>query len=464
MAKILIVDDNQLMCEMLSEMVKDIGHEPKACQNLKESLNIAAAQYFDIVFLDVEMPDGNGLKVLPKIKKTPSSPEIIIITGVGDADGAELAINNGAWDYIEKASSNRDIRLSLERALKFRDQKSPRSSTVALKRDGIIGNSHKMNACLDRLAQTSQSNANVLITGETGTGKELFARAVHRNSDRSSHDFVVVDCAALPDSLVESILFGHERGAFTGAHHAKEGLVSHANKGTLFLDEVGELPLALQKSFLRVLQEHRFRPLGGRREIKSDFRLVAATHRNLKEMVQNGRFRKDLYFRIQTTTINLPPLRERSEDIAEIVRSQVARICSFSGLEAKGISEDFIKTLSLYHWPGNVRELFNTLERAIAGAFGEAILFDTHLPKHIRIQAARRKISKKHPIDSGQILEQEVDKSIPKMKNFLNSMKSNYLSRLMCRAEGQIKKACEMSGLSRAHLYKLLNEYNIDLR
>ena len=464
MAKILIIDDNRTMRKLLTEMVEEMGHEAKGGCNLGEAIKIVASEPFDIVFLDVFMPDGNGLQLLPKIKKMPSSPEIIIITGAGDADGAELAINNGAWDYIEKGSSIKEMRLSLNRALKYREQKSRCSSPVALKRDGIIGNSGKIDDCLDLLAQASQSNANVLITGETGTGKELFARAVHSNSDRASHDFVVVDCAALPDSLVESMLFGHERGAFTGADRAKEGLISQANGGTLFLDEVGELPLAIQKAFLRVLQEHRFRPLGGRHEIKSNFRLVAATHRNLEEMVKNGQFREDLLFRIKTITLNLPPLRERSEDIADIGRFQVARICSLSGIGAKGLSEDFLKTLSLYHWPGNVRELFNTLESVIARAFDEATLFNTHLPKHIRIKAVRRKITKKSPAKPSPILGPEFEQSIPKMRTFLNTMKSNYLSKLMCSAEGQIKKACEMSGLSRAHLYKLLNEFDIPSR
>ncbi len=462
MAKILIIDDDKIMCDMLSEMVCDMGHEAKTSQRLNDGLKMAS-ESFDIVFLDVRMPDGNGLDAIPKIKKTPLSPEVIIITGMGDADGAELAMNCGAWDYIEKASSIKEIRLSLKRALQYKDQKTSNRAPVALKRNGILGHSQKINACLDQLAQAAQSDANVLITGETGVGKELFAYAIHLNSARSARDFIVVDCASLPDSIVENILFGHEKGAFTGADSAKDGLIKQADGGTLFLDEVGELPFSVQKALLRALQEHCFRPLGGKREVKSDFRLVSATNRDLEKMVGNGEFREDLLFRLLAIPIHIPPLRERPEDIREIVRSLIAKICELSSKPEKGFSEGFFQTLEKYQWPGNVRELINTIEKVLAEAYEEPILFDRHLPSYMRAQAARKKVSKKPQSDPIQPESGQVQRRPPKMKDLLDKTRTEYLEELMTYTEGKVNKACEISGLSRARLYQLIKQYHVSL-
>ena len=242
MARVLIVDDDELICEMLSLMVEDMGHSPSFALTLKTGYEKAALETFDVVFLDIRMPDGNGLDLLPRIRELPSHPEVIIITGLGDPDGAELAIKNGAWDYIEKSSSTKEMSLPFVRALQYREEKNARKPLAALKLNGIIGNSIKMKMCLDLLAQAAHSEASVLLTGETGTGKEVFARAIHDNSIREKESFVVVDCTALPETLVESVLFGHERGAFTGADKAQDGLVKQAHGGSLFLDEVGEPP------------------------------------------------------------------------------------------------------------------------------------------------------------------------------------------------------------------------------
>ena len=305
--------------------------------------------------LDVRLPDGSGLEALPKIREVSYSPEVIIITGMGDPDGAELAINCGAWDYIEKPASIKQMTLPLMRTLEFREGKKAKRIPVLLKRENIIGNCPRMMEALEQLAQAASIDANVLITGETGTGKELFARAIHENSNRASGGFVMVDCTALPESLLESILFGHEKGAFTGADKSKDGLIKHADGGTLFLDEIGELPLSTQKAFLRVIQERRFRSIGGKEERRSDFRLIAATNRNLDQMVQKDLFRSDLLFRLRSFIIEVPPLRERVEDIKDLVTYYTNNFCSIYDIETKGFSPDFFDAMAKYNWPGNVR-------------------------------------------------------------------------------------------------------------
>jgi CheY-like chemotaxis protein len=281
MAKILVIDDDSAVAEAILNVVRSAGHEGAGESTLQRGLNRLQEDPFDLVFLDVNLPDGSGLDTLPQIQSAASSPEVIIVTGFGDPDGAELAIKNGAWDYLSKPLSVLSIRLPLERALLYREKKMGARPLMAVSREGIIGESPRLKPCFDSLAQAAASEANVLITGETGTGKELFAWAIHRNGARRDRNFVVVDCAALPETLVESTLFGQLKGAFTGADKPRDGLIKQANGGTLFLDEVGELPISLQKVFLRVLQEKRFRPVGGGPEVASDFRLVAATNRDL---------------------------------------------------------------------------------------------------------------------------------------------------------------------------------------
>ncbi len=286
MANVLIVDDNRLLCEALSEVVKDSGHEVMLAHTLAEGLERTADNEFDAIFLDVRMPDGDGLGIVSRLKESSASPEVIIMTGFGDSDGAELAIQCGAWDYIQKPSSLKAMKLPLLRALQYRDEKFKKSPKAVLRRNEIIGSSPRIIHCLDLVARAAASDFSVLVAGETGTGKELFARAIHNNSRRAHKNFVVVDCAALPETLVEGILFGHKKGAFTGALREQTGLIKQADGGTLFLDEVGEISPRIQRSFLRVLQEHRFRPLGDSREINSDFRVISATNRNLDHMVK----------------------------------------------------------------------------------------------------------------------------------------------------------------------------------
>ncbi|MBW2688591.1 MAG: sigma-54-dependent Fis family transcriptional regulator [Deltaproteobacteria bacterium] len=466
MANILIIDDDDLMCATLSNLVQRSGHEVACAMSVHDGQKLAEIRLFDVVFLDVHLPDGNGLDLLPKLEALSPAPEVIIITGFGEPNGAELAIKSGAWDYIEKSSSAKEITLALERALQYRYEKhavSQKHTVASLKRQSIIGSSPKLQNCLDMIAQAAGSDINVFISGETGTGKELFARAVHENSQRTRGNFVVVDCTALPETLVESLLFGHEKGTFTGAEKAREGLVRQAHCGTLFLDEVGELPLNMQKAFLRVLQERRFRPLGSSREIDSDFRLVSATNRNLDQLVKAGHFREDLLFRLRSYVIELPPLRERLEDFQELARFYADRFCDRYDLPSKGFSPDFIKTLRAYPWPGNVREFVHTMERTLASARYESTLFPKHLPTSIRVEVTRASVAQDHDFDV--TLGNGTIHNLPKLHDYrdavYNEAEKNYLHDLLALSDQNISEACHLSGLSQSRLYALMKKHEV---
>ena len=464
MAQILIVDDDLHLLDVLSEHVRKLGHDVSRARTRAEGVEKARRRPFDVVFLDVHLTDGDGLSAIPDLLDTNSRPEIIIITGHGDSDGAELAIKSGAWDYIQKSSSLTSITLSLTRAVQYRERSRASGVPVALKTRGIVGDSSAMKTCLDRLAQAAVSDANVLIVGETGTGKELMARAVHENSDRARGRFVVVDCASLPETLVESVLFGHERGAFTGADKPREGLIKQADGGTLFLDEIGDLPKSIQKSFLRVLQEHRLRPVGSDQEVRSDFRLVAATHRDLEQMAKDGTFREDLLFRIRAITLDLPPLRKRSEDVKTLATYYLSRLCDKYATEAKGISKELFESLTSYDWPGNVRELVQTMESAFAAAHNEPLLCPYHLPTEIRAHLARAAFEQPPgPVHELPAMPANETSVLPSWKEFRKEQERQYVERLVAECNGSCKEACRQSGLSRSRLYQMLREHGLSI-
>jgi two-component system, NtrC family, response regulator len=458
MADVLVVDDDELICDLLVDVIDGLGHRAKCAFTLAEALNEVSSRSYEVVFLDINMPDGSGLDLLPQIRQASSAPDVIIITGLGDPDGAEIAIRNGAWDYIEKSSSIKEITLALIRALQYREEKKARAPLSLPKTGDIVGSSDEILSCLGNMAQAASGDASVLIMGETGTGKELFARAIHENSPRARHNFVVVDCTALPETLVESVLFGYEKGAFTGADKSRDGLVRQAHRGTLFLDEIGELPLSLQKTFLRVLQEHRFRPVGGENEVESDFRLVAATNQNLDKMAEAGRFRMDLLFRIRTFIIDLPALRARRKDIKEIAIHFMVRFCERYKIGTKGFSPEFFDALIAYNWPGNVRELLSAMEWAITVAKHEPTLFPMHLPTDIRVKVARSSV--KAPANAAM---ENLTMTLRPIDSYRDQMESQYLHELLAATKGDIKGACRISGLSRSRLYALLKKHNVAL-
>ena len=448
---------------MLSELFCRSGHTVAYSLTLAAGLAQLFAGEADVVFLDVKLPDGDGLKAIQKINTHPSSPEVIVITGYGDQDGADLAIRAGVWDYLPKGGSYKDFERSLDRALKYRSQKKKLDQIKNLKRPHIIGENQQIKRCLEKIFKAAQTDVPVLINGETGTGKELFGKAIHQNSRCSEKDFIIVDCAALPENLAESVLFGHTKGSFTSADSDKFGLIQLADKGTLFLDEVGELSLPLQKKFLRVLQEKRFRPIGSKKEVDCDFRLVSATHQNLKKMVKEGTFREDLYFRINAIKIDIPSLKKRKSDIPILARHFIGKNCRpESGLEYEETPE-FLKALLVYNWPGNVRELISAVNYACADCYGGGELYSRHLPDHVRRFNINIKLDQNprpeqpEPGAGGRIPFHEMS-----LKMFLETQKKEYITQLMAFTGEDIKTASELSGLSKGHLYSLLRQYKAD--
>ncbi|NJB69116.1 two-component system NtrC family response regulator [Desulfobaculum xiamenense] len=472
MARILVLDDDPDISNIISQLAEDAGHASVIASSLAEGLAALRGPAVDLVFLDVRLPDGSGIDALPEIRKASSRPDVIIITGLGDPDGAELAIKNGAWDYIEKTSTLAQIAASMERALAYREKhRQPRALGIA--RRELVGESPALMAVLENVAIAASGDAGVLITGETGTGKEVVARTIHDNSHRNSGPFVVVDCAALSETLAEGELFGHVKGSFTGAHATRTGLVGQADGGTLFLDEVGELPQSVQATFLRVLQERRYRPVGSTREEVSDFRLVAATNRDLAAMCEDGSFRSDLYYRIKSCHIAMPPLRERVEDVSPIAIYHLSRLCRQYGIADKTLSDEILAVLAHYDWPGNVRELVQTLERTLMRGRGEEVLYPEHLPVDVRARAARRAMERavENPdacapvVVAGSFSDRLLSGSLPGFKDYrrrcISHVEEKYLERLMSDAGGSIKEACRLSGLSRTRLYVLMKEHGI---
>ncbi len=461
MATVLIVDDDPKICLFFQNLLKKMGHASFSAYTLSEAREHGRTHPSDLVLLDLELPDGNGLEIIPELAKAPSRPEIIIITGTGDARGAEIAFKYGAWDYVQKPFLLNEVSLPITRALQYHQEKQAAREPKTLIRPGITGSSDALNKSLDDVARAAVTDASVLVTGETGTGKELFARAIHENSRRGKTPFIVVDCGALPENLVESTLFGHEKGAFTGAEKNQEGLISQAEGGTLMLDEIGELPLSVQKSFLRTLQEHRVRPIGGKKEMAVDFRLIAATNLDLDRQVREGHFREDLLYRIRAIEIKLPPLREREEDIEEIALKKTRELTQRYNLKAKALSDEFCKSLREYHWPGNIRELINVLEYALAGAGDDPTLFPKHLPPEYRTARIDFGTEQKSDSDAVDIPDAGTAEELPTLTEYRDASEKTYLKKLLHRAGGDRETACRISGISQSRLYSLLKKHHL---
>jgi two-component system NtrC family response regulator len=461
MARVLIADGDEQRRIDLAGAVRDEGHQVDLAGDGEIVLNLTRGQVYDAVCLDLDLPGGEDL--LARLRALPDPPEIIALASESDPAAMEDALRSGAWECLGTPCAPQLALAPLRRALRSRARRADLEPRI-LQRDNLVGESPRLRICLDRLAQAAACEVDVLISGETGTGKELFARAIHENSRRRQEPFVVVDCTALPATLAESILFGHARGAFTGADTARDGLVREAHGGTLFLDEVGELPLDLQAKFLRVLQERRFRPVGSTREVESRFRLVAATNRDIAAMSEQRTFRVDLMFRLRAFVIELPPLRERKDDIKDLVHHYLARTGGRFQGGIKGVSPDFVQALWRHDWPGNVRELFQVLETSLASAQAEPTLYPPHLPMDLRVKLVREaaRPSAGPPGDGREGMPMpELQPWREYRDKAMDVIERLYFRDLAAHCRGDMIHACRVSGLKPARLYQLLKKHGV---
>lgn len=468
--RILIIEDEAQVLSTFTEVVEEDGYQASAASTLTEGLKLAE-EGFDIVLLDLNLPDGNGLSVVDKLSGMPGSPEVLVITGLGSPASAGKALSSGAWNFIEKPPSIKELKASIAQAMEYRQSRRP-SAAVNFDRRGIVGQSPALLASLERLAQAAPTMANVLLQGEMGTGKALAARAIHANSPQRNGPFVVSDCASLDDQQTEATLFGTEPGA---GREQQPGLLALAAGGTLFLDCVDSLSPAMQTKLLRVLQDHRFRPVGARTEVQCDFRLVSATSRNLEDMVRSDEFRQDLLLRLNVIPVTMPPLRQRREDIPLLAREMADTLSRRNFIPAKELSSDFLDALAKYDWPGNVRELENTLEQALVLGMDSPVLFAKHLPEQLRVAALYGRETATRESQPWEALPHLSPDAPPGAKASVPSwqelkdgpmaeLEKKYLADLLARSGGNVRKAATKANLGLSRFYELLKRHGLKAR
>lgn len=453
--RVLVIDDDEVMRKLVREVLVKEGHQVEIAASGESAIPLLKKEAFPIVVTDVRMLDMGGMDVLREVKKQSSESVVILMTGFGSMDGAIEAIREGAFDYISKPFKMDDLKALVKRgadhweSLRSRPKSAvPQSSSPAMdvSQKGLIGKSAKIVEIYKTLARAALSQSNVLVTGESGTGKELVARAIHENSQRRAKRFVAVNCGALAESLLESELFGHLKGAFTGATHDKKGLFEEADGGTLFLDEIGDVSAALQIKLLRVLQEGEMKPVGSNETRRVDVRLIAATHRDLSSLVDQEKFREDLYYRLKVIEISIPPLRERREDIPQLVEVFLVRYAEKNRKQISHVSDEAMKSLMEYSWPGNVRELEHSIERAVA-LTKTSVLYPEDLPREIRQVAAA---------PSGT--------TAGAAANSLEDIEKLHILKVLQENGYNKSKAADALGIDRATLYRKASRYGIDLR
>lgn len=454
--KILVVDDEQSMREFLDIMLKKEGYKVSLASNGEEVLKYIDKDIFDLVLLDIRMPKMDGITVLRKIKSTSPETVVIMITAYASADTAIKAMKEGAYDYITKPFKVDEIKLIIKNAL---EKKHLQKENILLKRvvrdryvfDNIIGQSPKMLVLYDLLEKVAPTKTNVLITGESGTGKELVAKAIHFNSPRKEKPFVTLNCGAIPEALIESELFGHMKGAFTDAIATKKGLFEMADEGTIFLDEISELPLMMQVKLLRVLQDREFKRVGGTEDIHVDVRIIAATNKDLERAVKEKRFREDLYYRLNVIQIKLPSLRERREDIPVLAAHFLKRYSEELNKNISGISPEALHLFLNYEYPGNVRELQNIIERAVALGTDQELTahnLKTYLDEQIH--------TKKGMIDL-DIPNEGID-----LEKVVEDLERTLLLKALDKTRGIKKKAAELLHINFRSMRYRLEKYGLN--
>jgi len=448
--RVLIVDDEADSRDALAELTSRWGYDVQTASDGTEALRRAIEGHPDVILTDLVMPNMDGLWLLRALRAEIPECPVVLLTGRGTIQTAVQAIKEGAYDFIEKPLEIPRLRIVLERALEkketMREVQLLRRRLAALAPGtDMIGSGPAMQRVFELVNKVAPSNASVVISGQSGTGKEVVARAIHNLSPRKDKPFVALNCSAIPATLIESELFGYERGAFTGADQRRIGNFELAHNGTLFLDEIGELPLELQAKFLRVLEDRKFRRLGGRAEVEVDVRVICATNRDLKEEIRRGRFREDLYFRLHVFTIVLPPLRERREDVPLLVHHFIEKFNGETGKRVQGVTPAALATLQGYAWPGNIRELRNSLERAMILVDGD-IIGEEHLPPDLeasRPEAAMLRVPLGVPMEK---------------------VEKEYILASLQKNGGNKARTAEVLGISEKTLYNKLNRYAAEAR
>ncbi len=447
--KILIVDDEKGILDTLADILEDEGYDVFLTDDAETALEILEKEEIDLIFLDVWLPKMSGIEAIKKIKEKDSDIPIIMISGHGNVEIAVEAIKLGAYDFLEKPLSMERVILTTERALQFKnlERENIKLRSSVDKKYELVGTSSAMKKIKSQIELIAKGDSRVLIIGESGTGKELVARAIHSLSNRSRAPFVEVNCAAIPQELIESELFGHEKGAFTGAIERKIGKFELANGGTLFLDEIGDMSLLTQAKLLRVIETQKFQRVGGTRDITVNVRIISATNKDLLEEIKKGNFREDLYYRLNVVPIYIPPLRERKEDIPELIRYFIDEFSKEKGWKVKTIDHQAIKILQNYDWPGNIRELRNAVERLMIMTVNEVItLSDIESTGII-----------------GQSTKEESYFKYKTLKEAKDAFERDFLIRKLKENNWNMTKTAEIIGIERSNLYKKIKSLGISL-
>ncbi|MBI5027004.1 MAG: sigma-54-dependent Fis family transcriptional regulator [Nitrospirae bacterium] len=442
--RVLAVDDDPVTCSILERILNKCDCKHEIIQSSSEALKRIERDKYDLLITDLKMPEFDGMKIMKETKKKSPDTHVIMITGFSTVESAVEAMKLGAYDYIRKPIDPDELLLIVERALENKillDENRLLKEELAerFSFESIIGQHPRMMQVFEVVKKISQSRSNVIICGESGTGKELIARAIHYNGPRRKNRFIAVNCGAIPDNLLENELFGHEKGAFTGAYEQKKGLIEAADGGTLFLDEIGNISEPMQVRLLRVIQEKNFFRVGGTVEVKVDVRFISATNQDIERLVEDGRFREDLFHRLNVVTISLPPLRERREDIPLLINHFIKKFNHYYGKEIKGVTEDVLKVLMGYEWKGNIRELENVIERAITLMDGDTIEV-SDLPAYILKRGDAKNIRR-----------------IPTLKE----LEKEHILRILKETDGDRNRAAELLGIDKTTLWRKIRRYNI---
>ncbi len=449
--RVLITDDDRAMCEMLDVDLSHRGYSVAWCTSAADTLETMKTGEFDVLLTDLQMPGVDGIELCRRIVSLRPDVPVVVMTAFGSMDAAVSALRAGAYDFVSKPIDTDNLVLVLDRAMRHRgllEQVTVLKQAVRELRgsDDLIGTSAAMQRVYDLMKRVAGVDTSILIVGESGTGKEVIARALHRSSPRSSGPFIAFNCAAVPEALLESELFGHSRGAFTDAKTSREGLFIKANGGTLLLDEVADMSEAIQPKLLRAIEQRSVRPVGSDQETPFDVRIIASTNRDIESMVSDGKFREDLYFRLNVIQLGVPPLRARGNDVLLIAQDFIGRFAASTQRKVTGISTPAAEKLLAYPWPGNVRELRNCIERAVALTHYDKITVED-LPERIRDYSVSR------------LVVASDDDSEPLT---LDEVESRYITHVMKAVRGNKTMAARILGLDRKTLYRRLEKYSID--